>query len=75
VRSKSAERPTGGQDKAEQTDILVIGSGFGGAIAAYNSRRGAKVTVLERGPGCPATSSSTTSSSARLDPVIDFVAG
>ncbi|MFM9372879.1 FAD-dependent oxidoreductase [Streptomyces sp. Da 82-17] len=36
---------------AEQTDVLVIGSGFGGAITAYHlAAGGAKVTVLERGP-------------------------
>ncbi|HEU5471764.1 MAG TPA: GMC family oxidoreductase [Actinophytocola sp.] len=35
----------------EQTDVLVIGSGFGGAIAAYYlAAGGARVTVLERGP-------------------------
>lgn len=35
----------------EQTDVLVIGSGFGGAIAAYHlAAGGARVTVLERGP-------------------------
>ncbi|MFD1151809.1 GMC family oxidoreductase N-terminal domain-containing protein [Saccharothrix hoggarensis] len=36
---------------SEQTDVVVIGSGFGGAIPAYHlAAGGAKVTVLERGP-------------------------
>lgn len=36
---------------AERTDIVVIGSGFGGAITAYHlAAGGAKVVVLERGP-------------------------
>jgi enediyne biosynthesis protein E9 len=36
---------------AERTDIVVIGSGFGGAIAAYHlAAGGARVVVLERGP-------------------------
>ncbi|GAA2053491.1 GMC family oxidoreductase [Catenulispora yoronensis] len=35
----------------ESTDVLVIGSGFGGAIAAYHlAAGGARVEVLERGP-------------------------
>jgi choline dehydrogenase-like flavoprotein len=35
----------------EQTDVLVIGSGFGGAITAYHlAAGGARVVVLERGP-------------------------
>lgn len=36
---------------AMKTDVLVIGSGFGGAIPAYHlAAGGAKVTILERGP-------------------------
>ncbi|MEU2170958.1 FAD-dependent oxidoreductase [Micromonospora chersina] len=35
----------------ESTDVLVIGSGFGGAITAYHlAASGAKVVILERGP-------------------------
>ncbi|MFD6565104.1 GMC family oxidoreductase N-terminal domain-containing protein [Micromonospora profundi] len=35
----------------ESTDVLIIGSGFGGAIPAYHlAAGGARVTVLERGP-------------------------
>lgn len=36
---------------AEKTDVLIVGSGFGGSITAYHlAAGGAKVTVLERGP-------------------------
>lgn len=35
----------------DSTDVLVVGSGFGGAITAYHlAAGGARVTVLERGP-------------------------
>jgi choline dehydrogenase-like flavoprotein len=37
--------------EVEHTDVLIVGSGFGGAITAYHlAAGGAKVTVLERGP-------------------------
>jgi choline dehydrogenase-like flavoprotein len=36
---------------SDSTDVVVIGSGFGGAIPAYRlAAGGARVTVLERGP-------------------------
>ncbi|WP_370943932.1 FAD-dependent oxidoreductase [Amycolatopsis sp. cg5] len=36
---------------ADKTDVLIVGSGFGGSITAYHlAAGGAKVTVLERGP-------------------------
>jgi enediyne biosynthesis protein E9 len=35
----------------ERTDVLIVGSGFGGAIPAYHlAAGGARVVVLERGP-------------------------
>jgi choline dehydrogenase-like flavoprotein len=36
---------------SQRTDVVIIGSGFGGAIAAYHlAAGGARVVVLERGP-------------------------
>ena len=44
-----------GAENSEHTDVVVIGSGFGGAITAYHlAAGGAKVVVLERGPWVPA---------------------
>lgn len=38
-------------NSVEHTDVVVIGSGFGGAIPAYHlAAGGARVVVLERGP-------------------------
>ena len=61
----------------ERTDIVVIGSGFGGAIAAYHlAAGGAKVVILERGPWLSSEDFDQDfilgSSSTR---VFDFVAG
>jgi enediyne biosynthesis protein E9 len=61
----------------ERTDIVVIGSGFGGAIAAYHlAAGGAKVVILERGPWVPSDEFDHDfklgTSSTR---VFDFVAG
>jgi enediyne biosynthesis protein E9 len=62
---------------AERTDIVVIGSGFGGAITAYHlAAGGAKVVVLERGPWVPSDEFDhgfeLGTSSTRI---FDFVAG
>jgi len=61
----------------ERTDILIIGSGFGGAIAAYHlAAGGAKVVILERGPWVPSDEFDHDfklgTSSTRI---FDFVAG
>ena len=45
-----------GKPAVDQTDVLIVGSGFGGAITAYHlAAGGAKVTILERGPWLEST--------------------
>ncbi len=45
----------------QMVDVLVIGSGFGGAVACYRlAQRGIKVTVLERGKWWPITAAQDT---------------
>src|SRR5205823_12323801 len=40
-----------GMTSPDRTDAVIVGSGFGGAIAAYHlAAGGARVVVLERGP-------------------------
>jgi enediyne biosynthesis protein E9 len=61
----------------ERTDIVVIGSGFGGAITAYHlAAGGARVVLLERGPWVPSDEFDHDfklgTSSTRI---FDFVAG
>jgi enediyne biosynthesis protein E9 len=68
---------TNGTRSGERTDIVVVGSGFGGAIAAYHlAAGGAKVVVLERGPWVPSDEFDhgfeLGTSSTRI---FDFVAG
>jgi choline dehydrogenase-like flavoprotein len=63
-------------DSIEQTDILVIGSGFGGAIAAYHlAAGGARVVVLERGPWLSGEDFSHDFKFGSYSRVFDFVIG
>jgi enediyne biosynthesis protein E9 len=66
-----------GSRSYESTDIVVIGSGFGGAITAYHlAAGGARVVILERGPWVPSDEFEHDfklgTSSTRI---FDFVAG
>jgi choline dehydrogenase-like flavoprotein len=68
---------TNGMRSQERTDVLIVGSGFGGAITAYHlAAGGAKVVVLERGPWVPSDEFEHDfklgTSSTRI---FDFVAG
>jgi len=66
-----------GIHSSERTDVVVIGSGFGGAITAYHlAAGGARVVILERGPWVPSDEFDHDfklgTSSTRI---FDFVAG
>ncbi|HEY2577490.1 MAG TPA: GMC family oxidoreductase [Streptosporangiaceae bacterium] len=66
-----------GTTSTERTDVVIVGSGFGGAIAAYHlAAGGARVVVLERGPWVPSDEFDQDfelgTSSTRI---FDFVAG
>lgn len=61
-----SDLPAGGL--ALQADVAVIGSGAGGAVAAYQlARSGAKVVVLEAGPYRPSSQFTEHLASALLD--------
>lgn len=60
----------------ERTDILVVGSGFGGAIAAYHlAAGGAKVVVLERGPWLSSDNFTHDFKFGSYSRIFDFVIG
>ncbi|MGW2965174.1 GMC family oxidoreductase N-terminal domain-containing protein [Streptomyces sp. NPDC001220] len=60
----------------ETTDVLVIGSGFGGAIPAYYmAAGGARVTVLERGPRLGAEQFSHSMRLGTYNKIVDVIRG
>jgi choline dehydrogenase-like flavoprotein len=61
---------------AETTDVLVIGSGFGGAIPAYHlAAGGARVTVLERGPRLAADDFAHSMRLGTYNRIVDVIQG
>ncbi|MGI5142521.1 GMC family oxidoreductase N-terminal domain-containing protein [Streptomyces sp. CA-106110] len=61
---------------AQTTDVLVIGSGFGGAIPAYYlAAAGARVTVLERGPRLAASDFAHSLRLGTYNRIVDVVRG
>ncbi|WP_405598574.1 GMC family oxidoreductase [Streptomyces sp. NBC_01410] len=61
---------------AETTDVLVIGSGFGGAIPAYYlAAGGARVTVLERGPRLAAADFTHSMQLGTYNRIVDVIRG
>lgn len=60
----------------ETTDVLVIGSGFGGAIPAYYlAAGGARVTILERGPRWSAAQFSQSMRLGSYNKIVDVIRG
>ncbi|MEU9130895.1 GMC family oxidoreductase [Kitasatospora sp. NPDC048540] len=60
----------------ETTDVLVIGSGFGGAIPAYHlAAGGARVTVLERGPRLAAADFTHSLRLGTYNRIVDVIQG
>ncbi|WP_369268647.1 GMC family oxidoreductase N-terminal domain-containing protein [Streptomyces sp. R11] len=60
----------------ETTDILVVGSGFGGAIPAYYlAAGGARVTILERGPRLAANDFTHSLRLGTYNRIVDVIRG
>jgi choline dehydrogenase-like flavoprotein len=60
----------------ETTDVVVIGSGFGGAIPAYHlAAGGARVTVLERGPRMAAADFDHSMRLGTYNRIVDVIQG
>ncbi len=60
----------------ERTDVLVIGTGFGGSIPAYNlAAGGAKVIMLERGPELGAADFTQSLEIGGYTRIVDLITG
>ncbi len=60
----------------ETTDVLVVGTGFGGAIPAYNlAAGGAKVVMLERGPELGASDFTHSLELGTYTRIVDLITG
>lgn len=60
----------------ERTDVVVIGTGFGGAIPAYNlAAGGAKVVMLERGPELGASDFTQSLELGGYTRIVDLIQG